>query len=170
MGAQAAVGRNEVCLRGPSLPPLDEPLRWLPTQAAADEDQERRPRVLCLSLQGGNVCRHPCSVACVHSSLVGRWSGPADGAMSGFMDHRPQALVISLVYCQEKHAVPGGHRLTILTLGMSRGHPRVELLLSHEESQHSSAGSPAGPSPAHPLTRKKGFHRDSALEASDTQH
>lgn len=43
VGAKAAVGRDEVCLRGPSLPPLDEPLRWLPIQATADEDQERRP-------------------------------------------------------------------------------------------------------------------------------
>ncbi|XP_031197437.1 palmitoyltransferase ZDHHC7 isoform X1 [Mastomys coucha] len=86
---------------------------------AADEDQERRPRVLCMSLQSSNVCRHPCLVACKHSSLVGRWSWPADGAMS--LDHGPQALVISRVYCQEKHAVPGGHPRTILTLGMSCG-------------------------------------------------
>lgn len=119
VGAQAAVGRDEVCLWGPSLPPLDEPLCWLPIQVAADEDQERRLRVLCMSLQSSNVCRHPCLVACKHSSLVGRWSWPADGAMS--LDHGPQALVISRVYCQEKHAVPGGHPRTILTLGMSCG-------------------------------------------------
>lgn len=81
MGAKAAVGRDEVCLRGPSLPPLDEPLCGLPIQAAADEDQEGRPRVLCMSLQG-RMSADIILSGRKHSSLVGRWSWPADGAMS----------------------------------------------------------------------------------------
>jgi hypothetical protein len=50
MGAEAAVGRDEVCLWGTPLTPLDEPLCWLPIQATAAETQERRPRVLSVSL------------------------------------------------------------------------------------------------------------------------
>ena len=37
MGAEAAVGGDEVCLWGPPLAALDEPLRRLPIQATADE-------------------------------------------------------------------------------------------------------------------------------------
>lgn len=118
MGAKAAVGRDEVCLRGPPLPPLDEPLCWLPIQAAADEDPQRRPRVLCMSLQAGMSAdiraRWPASTAALWADGAGsRW------AMSSLLDLGPQALVTSCVYCQEKHAVPGGHPLTIVTLGMS---------------------------------------------------
>lgn len=53
---------------------------------------------------------------------------------------------------------------------VGREHPWVELLLSHEESQHSSCWESCWPIPAHPLIERKGFHRDSGLEASDTQH
>lgn len=54
MGAEAAVGRDEVRLRGSPLTPLDEPLRRLPVQAIAGEAQERRPRVLGVSLTLGH--------------------------------------------------------------------------------------------------------------------
>ena len=47
------MGGDAVCLRGAPLAPLDEPLRRLPVGAAADQAQERRPRVLRLRPVGG---------------------------------------------------------------------------------------------------------------------
>lgn len=42
------MGRDEVCLWGTALTPLDEPIRWLPLQATTIKTQKRRPRVLHL--------------------------------------------------------------------------------------------------------------------------
>lgn len=96
MGAKAAVGRHEVCLRGPSLPPLDEPLCWLPIQAAADEDPERRPRVLCVSLQG-RKCLQTSELSGLRAQQPhGPMELAADGAMGSLMDlgHRHLSLLV----------------------------------------------------------------------------
>lgn len=61
VGAEAALGRDEVRLWGSPLPPLDEPLCRLPVQATAGQAQERRPGVLGVSLPLGQEGRWDCA-------------------------------------------------------------------------------------------------------------
>lgn len=83
-----------------------------------------------MSLRGRDVCRHldapwPADTAAWWADGAGQLTRP--GAATWTEGHG--ALSVFCVYCQEKHAAPGGHPVTILTLGMPRG-PRA----SHRQS------------------------------------
>lgn len=55
------MGGHAVCLRGAPLTPLDEPLCWFPVWAAADQTQERGPRVLCVRPRRAGTCQQTLS-------------------------------------------------------------------------------------------------------------